>query len=281
MLNNASAMASARNTQILTVTLASKRLPRPVVDAARRAVHRLVGFEQFNAVYRQLPACPAADFSRTFLEALRVRVELAGQPRDTIPANGPLIVIANHPFGLLDGMVLETLLMSVRPDVTLVVVHLFAAIPECRERCIFVSPRGSPRRRNRSASGLRQVLRGLFGGRALLVFPAARLARFQWRRWEVADQPWSPHVAAIARRTGAPVLPVYLRSRTSRAFQLVGIVWPFLQNLRALGAVSSHRGRTVQVIIGRLIQPGELSGFATDEEATTFLRHQTEQLAGS
>jgi putative hemolysin len=274
-------MASARNTKIFAVKLASKRLPRPVAEAARRALERLVGFEQFNAIYSRLPACEAADFSRMFLDALRVRVELAGQPRDTVPAHGPLIVIANHPFGLLDAMVLEALLMSVRPDVAPLAVHLFAAIPEYRDRWIFVSPRGSRHRRKRSVRGLHRAFRWLFGGRVLLVFPASRVARFQWRCWEVADQPWSPHIAAIARRTGAPVLPVYLHGRGSWAFQLAGIVWPLLQNLRAVGAVSSHRGRTVHAVIGQLIQPSELSGFATNEQATTFLRHRTEMLARS
>jgi hypothetical protein len=89
------------------------------------------------------------------------------------------------------------------------------------------------------------------------------------------------HLAAIARKTGAPVLPVYLHGRGSCAFQLAGIVWPLLQILRAVGAVASHHGRTVQAIIGELVQPSELSGFATNEEATAFLRHRTEKLARS
>jgi putative hemolysin len=272
-------MATTRMTHVLAIDLSRKRLPRPLTEAATRSLRWLLGFEQFNAVYRGLPPCEAEDFSRTFLDALGVRIEVTGQPRDTIPASGPLIVIANHPCGLLDGMVLEALLRSVRSDVTLMMIHLFAMIPEYRDRFISVGRRRSRSKRKLSERGWRRSFQWLVRGGALVVFPAGRVSRFQWRRRAVADQPWSLHIATFARRTGSPVLPVYLHGRGSWGFQLAGIVFPLLQNIRAMGAVSGYRGQTLHATIGRLIQPSELAGFATDDEAIAFLRHATESLA--
>jgi putative hemolysin len=274
-------MASIRKTQVLSVDLTRKRLPRPLMEAATRFLNRLLGFGQFNAVYGQLPECAAVDFSRTFLDALQVRVELAGQPSDSIPADGPLIVIANHPCGLLDGMVLDALLRSIRPDVTVMAIHLLAMIPEYRDRWVFVGRRRSRSKRKLSVRGWRQSFQCLVRGGALVVFPASRVSRFQWRRRAVADEPWSSHIATFARRTGAPVLPGRLHGRGNWGFQLAGMVLPLLQNIRSVGAVSSYRGRTLHASIGRLIHPGELSDFATDDEATAFLRHETDRLAGS
>jgi putative hemolysin len=274
-------MAFARSTPIFAVNLAKKGLPRPLAEAATPYVHRLLGFEQFNSVYSQLPQCEPEDFSRIFLDALHVCIELDGQPRGTIPADGPLIVIANHPLGLLDGMVLDTLFRSVRPDVTVMAHSLMAVIPEYRDRWLFVGRPRSRSKRKLTMRSLRQSLHRLDRGGVLVQFPAGRVARFHWRRCSIADRPWSSHIATIARRTGAPVLPIYLHGPSSWPSQLAGAFLPLLQNVRAVGAVSEYRDRTLHATIGRLIEPAELSGFSTDDEVTAFLRRETEKLARS
>ena len=274
-------MGYSRSAPIFAVNLSKKGLPRPLAEAATPYLHRLLGFDQFNSVYSQLPPCEPDEFSRTFLDALHIRIELDGQPRDTIPADGPLIVIANHPLGLLDGMVLDALFRSVRPDVTVMAHSLMAVIPEYRDRWLFVGRPRSRSKRKLTMRSLRRSLQRLARGGVLVQFPAGRVARFQWRRCAVADRPWSSHIAAVARRTGAPVLPVYLHGPGSWTSQLAGAFLPLLQNVRAVGAVSEYRDRTLRATIGQLIQPVELSGFSTDDEATAFLRHETEKLARS
>jgi putative hemolysin len=272
-------MAFNRSAKIFTVKLSKTNLPRPLAEALTPYLDRLLGFDQFNSVYSQLAEYDPDDFSRTFLDALGVRISLDGLPRDTIPRDGPLIVIANHPSGLLDGVMLDALLKSVRPDVTVMAHTLFAAIPEFHDRYLFVGSPRSRSKRKRSVRGLRQSFQWLARGGALVVFPAGRVSRFQFRRWSVADQPWSSHIAALARRTGVPVLPVYLHSAGNWVFQLAGIISPLLQNVRAIAAVSNYRNQTLHATIGRLIQPGDLSSFVTDDEAIAFLQQETESLA--
>jgi putative hemolysin len=274
-------MASSRNPEVLRLGLSSKPLPRPLREAARRHFQWLLGFQRFNAGYSQLPPCEPADFSRMLLEAMRVRVEFSGRPIDTIPATGPLIVIANHPFGMVEGVALDAMLLSRRPDVALMVFHLLASIPEYQDRWIFVDPLRGRNRRNLNVRAWHQSYRLLVRGGALAVFPAGRVARFQWRRLSIADRPWSPDIAALARRTDAPVLPVYFHGRNSWTFQLAGMFCPPLQNLLLIGEATKKRGWTLRATIGRLIQPGELSRFTTNEEVIGFLRRETEMLARS
>jgi putative hemolysin len=271
-------MAASRPSEVLSIKASSKRLPRPLLEAARRCFNLLLGFDKFNAVYARLPSCEAADLSRIFLDAMKVRVELDGEPREAIPPVGPLVVIANHPFGLIEGMVVDALLLSVRPDVTVMAVHLLAAIPEWHDRLIFVDPLRSKRKRKLNARGWRQAFRWLGRGGAMGVFPAGRVARFQWRRRAVADPPWSPHIAALARRTGALVLPVHFHGRNGWPFQLAAILCPPLKNLSLVREITNKRGWTLRATLGRLIQPSELAGLATDDEAIAFLRQETEKL---
>ena len=278
MTAGAEGSALRRGGEILVVNLQKKGLPLPLAQAATPHVHRLLGYDQFNRVYGGLPPCTPADFSQTFLDALNVRIELDGAPLQTIPATGPLVVVANHPLGLLDGMVLDAVLRRVRPDVAVMAHTLMAVIPEYREQWFFVGRAGSRSRRTLTMRSLRRSMRWLADGGALVMFPAARVARFHWSRLSVADRAWNPHIVSMALQTGAPVLPVYLHGARNRISQLLGAVLPLLQNVRAIGAVEDYRGRTLRVSLGTPIQPAELSGFASGDEAIRFLRDRSEQL---
>jgi putative hemolysin len=268
-----------RCAEVFAVNLRKKGLPSFLAEAATPHVHRLLGFAQFNRVYRELPHCAPEDFSRMFLDALNVRIELAGAPLQTIPKTGPLVVVANHPLGLLDGMVVDTALRCVRPDVAVMAHSLMAAIPEYREHWFFVGRAGSRSRRTLTMRSLRRSMQWLAGGGALVMFPASRVSRFHWRRLSVVDRVWSSHVAAMALQTRAPVLPVYLHGGCTWTSQLLGAFLPLLQNVRAICAVADYRDRTLRATIGTPIQPAELSNFAADEEAIKFLRDSIEQLA--
>jgi putative hemolysin len=270
-----------RCAEVFVVNLRKKGLPRPLAEAVTPHVHRLLGFAQFNRVYRELPRCTPEEFSRTFLDALNVHVELAGAPLQAIPKTSPLLIVANHPLGLLDGMVVDTVLRAVRPDVAVMAHSLMAAIPEYQDRWFFVGRAGSRSKRTLTMRSLRRSMQWLAGGGALVVFPAGRVSRFHWSRLSVADRIWSPHIASMVLQTGASVLPVYLHGARNATARLLGAFLPLLQNVRAICAVADYRDRTLRATIGTPIQPAELAGFATGEDAISFLRDRTEQLAHS
>ena len=268
-----------RNPQVFSLKLRIRQLPRPLVEALGRFLDRVLGFRRFNQIYARLPPCDTDDFARTLLEAMDVRVELAGAPRETIPLTGPLMVIANHPFGMIEGMALGALLSSLRRDVTVMVLHLLAAIPEYRDRLIFVDPRLSRKKRLQGARGWLQSRQWLADGGALAVFPAGRVARFEWRRLAVVDRPWSPHVAALARRSRVPVLPVYFHGQNGWLFQFAGMISPSLQEAFLMRQLTNKRGTTLRAVIGRVIPHEELAALPGDAEAIAFLRRETENLA--
>ena len=264
--------------QVFTLKLSAKWMPRPLLEFIRWTVEKLMGFHEFNAIYAGMPACATADFPQKFLEAMEVNVTVDGLSLDTIPATGPLIVVANHPFGFIEGVALDAILLRRRPDVALMSIYVFGTIPEFQEGHIFVDPERSRRKRKLNPRGWRQSFQWLARGGTLGVFPAGRVARFQWGRMRTVEQPWSPHIAAIARRTKTPVLPVYFHGRNNWFFQLVSMVHPRLTDVLVVREVTNKRGQTLLATIGALIEPDRLSGFVSDEEATEFLRRETEGL---
>ena len=268
-----------RNRQVFALRLSAKEVPRPLIEAARWSPGSAAGFPEFNAIYAKLPACSAIRFPRILLDAMQVNVTFDGTGPDAIPATGSLIVVANHSFGFVEGLALDAMLLGRRPDVTVMGIYVWAAIPELRERWIFVDPERSRRKRHINREGLRRSSEWLAGGGVLAVFPAGRVAHFTWRRLRTAEQTWSSRIAAIARETQTKVLPVYFHGRNNWFFQFVGMLHPRLQQLRFVREITNKRGLTLRATIGPLIEPAELTRFASDADAIQFLRQTMEKLA--
>lgn len=108
--------------------------------------------------------------------------------------------------------------------------------------------------------------------------PAARRIS-AGRRRAVTDAPWSRHVGALVRRSGAPVLPVYFPGRNGLFFQLTGLIHRDLQNTRLIPEFNKMRSRRFKVLIGDLIKPDELSGRDDDQQLIDSLRCCTYALA--
>jgi len=194
----------ARNSQVFALKVSARWLPRALTGMIRRSAEKLMGFPEFNSTYAGMAACTAAEFPQKFLEVMEVGVKVDGMGEEAIPATGPLIVVANHPFGSIEGIALDAMLLRRRGDVTMMCIYVFGAIPELHERYTFVDPARRRRKRKLNPQGWRQAFQWIARGGALGVFPAGRVARFQWRGMRVAEQPWSAHIAAIARRTKTP-----------------------------------------------------------------------------
>jgi putative hemolysin len=274
-------MSSTRNPRVFGVKMRMQGLPRPVIEGVKRAIDRLLGFERFNTFYRELPACEPLDLSRTFLERMNVRLEQVGLPVEAIPASGPLLVVANHAFGVFDGFLLDALLLSRRPDVRLMAIYHLAAIPEWRDRFIWVDQQDGRRRRALNAQSWRTCYRWISQGGALAIFPAGRVARFELRRLSVAERPWSSHIGAMARRANVSVLPIFFEGHNAWPYQLAGFVCPPLQDLLLVNEAANKHDWRLRVSIGPLIEPAELSTLATDEAATQFMRQRVAMLAPS
>ncbi len=120
-----------------------------------------------------------------------------------ISPQGPLLAVANHPTGLLDGIVALHLLSRVRHDIAVLANNYLAAFPVFAPLLIPVDPL----RPNRA---LLQVARMLARDKAVLAFPAGTVAHFQPRYWCRTDAPWEPSLFKLACQLQVPVLPLHI-----------------------------------------------------------------------
>ncbi|OWY71661.1 hypothetical protein B7486_08280 [cyanobacterium TDX16] len=241
---------------------AAGRLTGLIVEVARTAIERALSFPSLNGIYHAtFEHLSAGPFAERILAAMRIHVDVNEAELRRIPATGPIIVVANHPFGGLDGVILTALLQRIRPDVRLLVNYLLGCIPEMHETSFFVDPFGNPAAQRRNAASMRSAIRWVEGGGLLGVFPAGEVSHLTTKGGCVTDPAWSDTVARIAHRSGATVVPMLFDGRNGTAFQLAGLVHPRLRTALLPHEMISKRGSSVRVTVGQPISARWLGKF--------------------
>lgn len=214
----------------------------------------------------------ARDFLARALLELRVGSDITEADLGNVPKEGPLVVVSNHPFGVVEGLVLARLLLAIRPDVKILANHLLSAIPEMRPLLIEIDAFGGRGAKVRNMAGLRAALAWLKKGGLIVAFPAGEVSSLALKKRMVADPPWQRGVARLVRKAGAPVLPVFFQGRNGALFQAAGLVHPRLRTLLLPRENLGQCGRSLRLSMGAPIAAEKLAAFATDEEASSYMR---------
>lgn len=229
-------------------------------------------------LYRQAERRSESSFSDRVLGTLGISYVAHGELND-IPATGPTLVVANHPFGALDGLVFASLLARRRGDVRLLANDVLTLLPALRDQLLPVKVFGRRAGTTRNIRAMRAAIRWMRdAGGCLCVFPAGVVSHQQRRGEGVADPTWHASVARLARLTGAQVVPCFVEGQNSRLFQRAGRIHPFLRTLLLPGELLRARGRQVQVHIGRGIPAAQLEA-GDDSTVTAGLRNRVYALA--
>ncbi len=255
------------------------RLESHVPGPLRRGLERLLGLDRLAGHYEHAAATgDESGLLARALESMRVKVRVAGRDLERIPAEGPLIVVSNHPFGGIEGMILGVLLKERRPDVKILANYVLGRIPELRELFLTVDPFGGEGSVGRNLSSFRSALRWLHAGGALAAFPAGEVAHLKLRTGRIEDPEWSPTIAGLVRRAKCPALPIYFAGRNGPLFQTMGLIHPKLRTLMLGREMVAREGSTIEVRVGSPVPFRQLAGYQDDRGMIGCLRSRTEIL---
>ena len=251
---------------------ASFAVLRPIVD-------HLLALPTLGRLYRTLPVDGRAFWDRA-LAALEIGISVADDEVRRIPKEGPLVVVANHPFGGVDGLALASVVSRARADVRLLGNSLLDRIPELRTASFFVDPFGRSSATAANAAAMRAALHWVAAGGGLMVFPAGEVAHVRSPGGAVVDPEWTSTAVRLASRAEAPVLPVFFHGTNSRLFHLAGRLHPRLRTALLVRELLRRRGQTIEMRIGAPISVAALQRFNDARARTEYVRARTYALGG-
>ena len=211
-------------------------------------------------------------FSSAALDLLGVDVSVRGEGLANMPKEGPLVVVSNHPFGALEGLVLMATLIPHRPDMKFLANFMLSSIPEVRDIVINVNPFSTCNCRRENVKGLRQAVGHVKDGGCLAVFPAGEVSHLHPKQRGIMDPQWNRNVARIINKTDASVLPLFFHGRNSLMFNMMGLLHPLARTAMLPSELLKKRGKPVQLSVGNVITPAMLKNMRSEDDITTYLR---------
>jgi len=246
---------------------------RLLFAAAAKVIERVSHLNRVEAIY-QAATCPADPkrFPSKLLEVMNIQCDVDEAALARIPRTGPVVVVANHPFGGIEGMVLDAVLRPLRPDVKLLANYLLGRMPEIGELMILVNPYSGPEAAAANLRPMKQCLSLLRSGGCMGVFPAGEVAHLRRGSWQVEESQWQASIGRLIRRSEATVVPVHFAGRNSWMFQLAGLIHERGRTLLLPRSLADKKGCTIRMAVGRPIPPGRLARFGDDQSMMDYLR---------
>lgn len=257
---------------------AATRGGRTVIRLLENATGRL-GLIRRAAGYED-DVARGQDFWRVMMARYGISLEVIGGSLDDIPRDGPLLLVANHPFGILDGMMMGHMLSEMRGDFRILANSVFQKADEINR---IVLPISFDEDRDAIKLNLRTrqvALDYLKAGGAIGIFPGGTVSTAARPFGRPLDPGWRNFTARMIARSQAQVVPVYFEGRNSRLFQIASHVHSSLR----LGLLIKEFGKRVdspvQAVIGKPIARADLDRFGGDSRGLMdFLRQRTYDLS--
>jgi putative hemolysin len=245
-----------------------------------RAVERLTGQPRIRRLYERYTerGRPPELFWDDAVEALELTIRSNRAPSDCIPARGPVVVIANHPFGVVDGVILCWLAARRRSDYKIMTHRVLHQAPEVRDHIIPVDFSGTRAALENNVAARREARETLASGGVLIVFPSGGVALSDGLRGRAVDLEWKILTAGLVLGSAADVLPIFFCGQNSRLYQIAGNIMQTLKLSLLFHEVSNKIGKTIEIRVGEVIPNARLQAIGDRQKVIDFLREATHGL---
>jgi putative hemolysin len=246
--------------------LIAERAPRLVASAAGRWLLRnllgpLLSYPEAVALAEQVRSMPGRAIFELLAARLEIRTRVVGL--EHVPARGPVVLVANHPTGLADGIAVSHALAARRDDLWFLAnADALRIAPGLAEIVVPVEWVHAKRSRAKSRELLSAVGRILGNGQALVVFPSGRLSYLSWRG--IVERPWQAASIGLARRFAVPIVPMRIEARNSALFYLLAQLDRELRDVTLFHELINKRRRHFELRFAPRLDCHELAGEAAE-----------------
>lgn len=194
-------------------------------------------------------------FWRKALDTMGIELQTPDEEIARIPREGPLVITANHPHGLVDGMVLAELIGRVRTDYKILTRSLLTGVGEID---MFMLPVPFAHEEDALQQNLemrKRAMGHLGDGGAIVLFPSGVVASSKTWFGPALEEEWNPFTAKLIQRSGAKVLPIRFSGQNSRAYQIANRISPTIRQGLLLHEVVHSLNKPQRPIVGEPIDP--------------------------
>ena len=254
------------------------RLPfKPRIVSA--VLEKALGLDRLAQIYDGRPqGCTPHEFLQYTLDALGVSLDLKNASNlEEIPSTGPVLIVANHPLGGLEGVAIAKVISDVRPDLKVLTNELLRRIPELSDIFIGVDVLSQDAAAG-NVSSIKQVHKHLKNDGAVLIFPAGMVSAYEHGHRRIQDRVWNRLAGQLLKRYQATCLPVHVGGTNSRLFYAAGMIHPRLRTALLPRQLANKQGFKLELRFGRPIPAAELRLLQSSRAITDYLRVSTDAL---
>jgi len=221
------------------------------------------------------------DFWEVMEERYRLSIEFMGAGLANIPREGPLVVVSNHPYGILDGLVMGRILSATRGGQFKIIAHtVFRKAKDLEDVILPIDFAETKAAQKINIQTRKDALSYLAGGGAIGIFPGGTVSTAATPFARAMDPTWKPFTARMIARSDAAVVPIFFDGANSRLFQLASHLNYTLRMALLINEFDSRVGEPIRVHVGKPLPPEKIAEHRGDPIALMdYLREQTYRLS--
>ncbi|GGD24021.1 lysophospholipid acyltransferase family protein [Sinisalibacter lacisalsi] len=233
-----------------------------------RAIEWLTGKISIIRMVREFERRGGAEglaFWRAALDVMGIEITTPAAQFEHIPKTGPVVVVANHPHGLVDGMIMAELIARVRDDFQILTREVLTGLDAVASSFLIPVPFPHDKDAQKKSVEMRaRAMERLNAGGLICIFPSGVVASSKTAFGPVEEAEWNVFTAQLIRRSGAAVVPIHFRGRNSRWYQIANRLSSTLRQALLLHEVVHVCNQPHGPVIGAPLTPAQLDRLATD-----------------
>lgn len=230
-----------------------------------------LGLGKINRLFDGAADYQGREFADHLLENMNITIDVSADQLENIPKEGGFVVVSNHPFGGIEGVMLLSAIAKVRPDFKIMANFILSHIPNLKECFFAVNPFENNPEWKSSVSGIKGAIQHIAAGNGLGVFPAGEVSRYHGHDFP-EDLSWSTSIARIIKNAGVPVIPVFWEGQNSKLFYALDKIHTMLGTARLTRELDNKHDTCFNLQIGKPIMPAEVALYENPKELAAYLR---------
>jgi len=249
----------------------------PVASGFIRAMEKVTGQPKIKKLYFDYvdDERPSELFWTDALERLNISYNLHNEAMAQIPRTGRLLIVANHPFGVIDGLVLCSMLSKIRDDYRIITHQVLRQAPAVMDKILPIDFAETPAALATNLNTRTEAQKFLKSGGAVIVFPAGGISLAPNFIGPAFDVEWKTFAAKLAQQQDTTVIPFFFHGRNSVLYQMARRMSVTLGYSLMFREICKQMNSEVQVTMRAPIQSDALSALTTRQEIIEFLRSRT------